>query len=112
MLAAMTLSLSCTKSQPAGSAPRAPGKAVIGGPCASDADCEVGASCDKDDPGGQCTKKCASTADCGPGNVCQMDEKECFQACHGQADCKRPGYVCMGRAPEMFCDIPEEAEKH
>lgn len=114
MLAAI-VSIGCTPSQPA---PGAAGAAVararsaIGGPCDKDADCEAGATCDKDDPGGQCTKKCAVTADCGPGNVCRPDEKECFQGCHGQADCKRAGYVCMGTAPETFCDVPESAEKH
>lgn len=98
---------SCTKAVP----PPAGARSAIGGPCVSDADCQEGATCDKDDPGGECTKKCTRSADCGPGNVCQPDEHECFQACTSQADCKRQGYRCMGKAPEMFCDIPEENEK-
>jgi hypothetical protein len=109
---AILLFASCTRRPPSLSDPTAAARAPIGGTCATDADCEVGATCDLDDPGGQCTKKCTTSAECGAGNVCEANEKECFQACKSQADCTRPGYRCLGTAPGMFCDVPEEDEKH
>jgi len=114
LLGALTFASLLASCTPAPAAPGAAARArsPIGGPCTTDADCEVGVSCDKDDPGGECTKKCSTSADCGPGNVCRPDEKECLQACRSQDDCRRAGYVCMGKAPETFCDIAESAEKH
>lgn len=112
-LAVLTVTTaSCTPSHPPAEAQTSSVRSPIGGACTTDASCEDGASCDHDDPGGECTKKCATSADCGAGNVCRPDEKECFQGCKSQTDCKRAGYRCMGAAPEMFCDIPEENEKH
>ncbi len=102
---------SCTPGHPPAGASASAARSPIGGPCTTDASCEDGASCDNDDPGGECTKKCATSADCGAGNVCRPDEKECFQGCKSQADCKRAGYRCMGVAPATFCDVPEENEK-
>jgi hypothetical protein len=82
-------------------------KSPIGGACTSDAACETGLFCDTGDPGGQCLKKCSSTADCGSGAVCS-DEKKCYHACQSKADCTRAGYTCVGKAPQMFCDVAEE----
>ncbi len=86
-------------------------KSLIGGGCASDDDCTAGLFCAKEDPGGQCLKKCNSTADCGAGSVCS-DEKKCYIACQKPTDCTRKGYSCQGKAPEMFCDVAEEAGEH
>ena len=83
---------------------------AVGGPCARDADCQVGLTCETDDPGGQCTKNCGSGAECGAGNACVLPDptstqKQCYLACSSAADCTRAGYGCVGTAPATFCDV-------
>ncbi|MEP7120357.1 MAG: hypothetical protein ABJE95_05595 [Byssovorax sp.] len=102
---------SCTPSKTPPDAAKLGARSPIGGACVTDASCEIGATCDLDDPGGQCTKKCTTSAECGASNLCEPHEKECFQACKTQADCLRPGYRCLGPPNATFCDVPEENEK-
>jgi len=109
-LGAVLVVVACGGSQAApqaSSTGAAAGKSPIGGACKSDASCETGLFCDTGDPGGQCLKKCSSSADCGSGAVCS-DEKKCYHACQNKADCTRAGYACVGKAPQMFCDVAEE----
>lgn len=101
----------CGGGTPPAAAPNAAASPSIGGPCRADADCPLSYSCDKDDPGGECSRKCSTSADCGPGGTC-TPEKECLASCRTSADCTRAGYACTGQAPDAYCDIPEAAEKH
>jgi hypothetical protein len=93
----------CGQSAPSGSA--------IGGACTSTADCQVGLTCQTDDPGGQCVKPCASDADCGPQAVCNGEHK-CYRACASNADCTRGApYACTTDATsKKFCDAVSPAD--
>jgi hypothetical protein len=33
-----------------------------------------------------------------------------MQACQTTAECGRPGYVCWGASPTMFCDVSREIQ--
>lgn len=103
------VAIGCTRPA-AQRSPEGAARSIVGGPCREDVDCAAGLRCDKDDPGGECTKACASDAECGPQGACNA-EKECLQACKAPEDCKRAGYTCITSGAAKVCDIPEAAEK-
>lgn len=85
-----------------------------GGGCQTSAQCS-GGICDvsSDFPGGYCTEACSMTdpASCPIGSVCINDASGappgvsavCYQSCHTNADCLRPGYACLEKANYLVC---------
>lgn len=67
----------------------------IGSPCAGDADCRAGLSCETSFPGGYCFSGCGPMNACPNGSFCWGDIA-CVQPCVGPAgdQCPRPEHVC------------------
>ncbi len=70
---------------------------VVGGPCASNGDCEFRCEIGGDFPQGTCIKPCNTDNDCPDGSACiNKDGGICMLACREPADC-RGGYNCVGK---------------
>jgi hypothetical protein len=70
---------------------------VVGGPCASNGDCEYRCQTGGDFPQGTCIKPCNTDDDCPGGSHCiDRDGGICLLACDRPADCRRE-YNCEGK---------------
>jgi hypothetical protein len=67
---------------------------TVGGPCATDRDCDELCERGSDFPGGTCTLACRDDRDCPSGTAC-IDKSGgiCLLLCNFDSDC-RPGYEC------------------
>lgn len=90
------------------------GAAIIGRPCATDADCTNGEfRCQLSVPGGYCSMWCATDAECPAGTLCgpyplsRVSWGMCMNSCSTSKDC-RPGYVCA--IVEQFPGQPNVAK--
>lgn len=70
---------------------------VVGGPCASNGDCEFRCELGGDYPQGTCVKPCNTDNDCPDGTYCiNTNGGICLLACTTPSDC-RGGYTCEGK---------------
>lgn len=70
---------------------------VVGGPCASNGDCDFRCELGGDFPQGTCVKPCNTDGDCPDGTFCiNTDGGICLLGCNEPSDC-RGGYNCEGK---------------
>jgi hypothetical protein len=73
---------------------------LVGRPCTSDTDCEVG-GCLTSQPGGYCSMPCLGGQPCPEGSRCVpvsffgLKQASCWRTCTSHEDCGRAGYACM-----------------
>lgn len=70
---------------------------LVGGPCASNGDCESRCVLGDDFPSGTCVKPCNTDNDCPDGTYCiETEGGICLLGCTQPSDC-RGGYNCEGK---------------
>jgi hypothetical protein len=76
----------------------------LGGPCADDAECALGARCLRGPewPEGFCTHACADADDCPAGASCAADVAACLLTCWDDRDCELLGEQ-WGCADDLVC---------